>query len=184
MLEEGISKVLISEEEIVKIVNRLGVEITERYSEEEGELLVVGLLKGSFVFMADLIRQIKLPLHVDFMTVSSYGSGTASSGEVRIDKDLGGPVEGKNVLMVEDIIDTGRTLNRVLELIESRNPRSLLTCTFVDKPSRRIEDVEIAFSGPQIPDEYICGYGLDFDQQYRNLPYIGVLDQKIVSFTP
>ncbi len=176
MLEEGISKVLITEKEIEKIVHRLGAEITEYYKDKEADLLVVGLLKGSFVFMADLIRQIKLPLQVDFMTVSSYGSGTESSGEVRIDKDLRGPVEGKNVLMVEDIIDTGRTLNRVLELIESRNPQSLLTCTFVDKPSRRIEEVEIAFSGQQIPDEYVCGYGLDFDQRYRNLPYIGVLD--------
>lgn len=176
MLEKGISKVLISENEIEKIVERLGSEITERYSEEEGDLLVVGLLKGSFVFMADLIRQIRLPLQVDFMTVSSYGSSTISSGEVRIDKDLRGPVEGRNVLMVEDIIDTGRTLSRVLELIESRKPRSLHTCTFVDKPSRRVEEVEISFCGMQIPDEFVCGYGLDFDQRYRNLPYVGVLD--------
>ncbi len=178
MLEKGISEVLIPEDEIARIVQHLGSEITQNYSEEGGELLVVGLLKGSFVFMADLIRQIRYPLTVDFMTVSSYGDGTESSGNIRIDNDLSDPVEGKHVLMVEDIIDTGKTLHRVLGILRDRNPRSLKICTFLNKPSRRIDEVPIDFCGREIPDEFVCGYGLDFAQKYRNLPCVGILDSE------
>ena len=171
----GIDKEFISAEEIEQTVARLGSEITEHYSQKEDlDLLVIGLLRGSFVFMADLIRQIELPLTVDFMTVSSYGDATASTGNVKVVMDLDEPVEGKDVLMVEDIIDTGNTFNKVIGLIKHRHPRSLKICTFLSKPSRRVIDVPIDFCGMEIPDEFVCGYGLDFSQHYRNLPYVGI----------
>jgi len=177
-MDQGIEKKFISEQEVQSIVARLGKEITEHYSEKEDlDLLVIGLLRGSFVFMADLIRVIPLPLTVDFMTVSSYGEGTESSGNVKVVMDLDEPVEGKDILMVEDIIDTGNTFNKVIGLIKYRRPRSLNICTFLSKPSRRVVDIPIDFCGMEIPDEFVCGYGLDFAQKYRNLPYVGILQQ-------
>jgi hypoxanthine phosphoribosyltransferase len=177
-MDQGIEKKFISEQEVQSIVARLGKEITEYYSEKEDlNLLVIGLLRGSFVFMADLIRVIHLPLMVDFMTVSSYGEGTESSGNVKVVMDLDEPVEGKDILMVEDIIDTGNTFNKVIGLIKYRRPRSLNICTFLSKPSRRVVDIPIDFCGMEIPDEFVCGYGLDFAQKYRNLPYVGILQQ-------
>ena len=177
-MDQGIKKKFISEQEVQSIVARLGKEITEYYSEKEDlNLLVIGLLRGSFVFMADLIRVIHLPLMVDFMTVSSYGEGTESSGNVKVVMDLDEPVEGKDILMVEDIIDTGNTFNKVIGLIKYRRPRSLNICTFLSKPSRRVVDIPIDFCGMEIPDEFVCGYGLDFAQKYRNLPYVGILQQ-------
>ena len=177
-MDQGIEKKFISEQEVLSIVARLGKEITEYYSEKEDlNLLVIGLLRGSFVFMADLIRVIHLPLMVDFMTVSSYGEGTESSGNVKVVMDLDEPVEGKDILMVEDIIDTGNTFNKVIGLIKYRRPRSLNICTFLSKPSRRVVDIPIDFCGMEIPDEFVCGYGLDFAQKYRNLPYVGILQQ-------
>ncbi len=178
MFEEGISEVLVPEEKIVSIVKQMGDEITEHYEQEGGQLLVVGLLKGSFIFMADLIRRIRYPLTVDFMRVSSYGDGTESSGIVRIDQDLGESVEGKHILLVEDIVDTGRTLHRVIEILIGRKPKSLKVCTFLDKPSRRIDEVPIDYCGLEIPDKFVCGYGLDYAQKYRNFPYVGVLGEK------
>ena len=175
-MEENISQVLVSEERIREEVARLGQEITDYYSRQpELDLIVVGLLRGSFVFMADLVRHIKLPLIVDFMTVSSYGDGTVSTGDVKVVMDLDQSIEGKDVLMIEDIIDTGNTFNKVLGLIRHRHPRSLKICTFLSKPSRRVVDINIDFCGMEIPDEFVCGYGLDYSQIYRNLPYIGVL---------
>lgn len=174
MPEQGLSKVLISEEEIQNIVARLGKEITDFYRNSEKELIVVGLLRGSFVFMADLVRQIKLPLITDFMTVSSYGSGMISSGDVKIVMDLDESIDGKDILLVEDIIDTGNTFSKVVQILENRNPASLKICTLLNKPSRRIVDVQIDFCGVDIPDEFVCGYGLDLDQKYRNVPYVGV----------
>ena len=176
MADTGIDKEFISAEEIAQTVARLGREINDYYcSRPELDLLVIGLLRGSFVFMADLIRHIELPLTVDFMTVSSYGDATTSTGNVKVVMDLDEPVEGKDVLMVEDIIDTGNTFNRVLGLIRYRKPRSLKICTFLSKPSRRQVEVPIDFCGREIPDEFVCGYGLDYAQKYRNLPYIGIL---------
>lgn len=175
MPDSGVSKVLISENEIANIVGRLGREITETYRESGGELIVVGLLRGSFVFMADLIRKIHYPLVVDFMAVSSYGDGTVSSGDVKIVMDLDESVEGKHVLLVEDIIDTGTTFKKVIRMMGNRNPQTLKTCTFLNKPSRRKHDIPIDFCGKDIPDEFVCGYGLDYAQKYRNLPYVGVL---------
>ena len=174
MPEKGLHKVLISEDEITHIVNILGIEITEIYKDSKSELIVVGLLRGSFIFMADLVRQIKLPLITDFMTLSSYGSGTVSSGDVKVVMDLDESIEGKDILLVEDIIDTGNTISKVVNMLENRNPASLKICTLLNKPSRRIVDVDIDFCGVDIPDEFVCGYGLDFDQKYRNVPYIGV----------
>ncbi len=178
MLEEGISEILVPETEIHQKVGHLGGEITSYYQGKGGELVVVGLLKGSFIFMADLIRCIDYPLTVDFMTVSSYGDETISSGNIKIKNDLGSPVEGKHVLMVEDIIDTGRTLHRVLQILKDRNPLSMKVCTFLNKPSRRVDEVPIDYCGLEIPDKFVCGYGLDFAQKYRNLPYVGVLESK------
>ena len=176
MVNDGIDKEFISAEEIASTVARLGKEINNHYSSKHDlDLLVIGLLRGSFVFMADLIRHIELPMIVDFMTVSSYGDSTTSTGNVKVVMDLDEPVEGKDVLMVEDIIDTGNTFNKVLGLIRYRKPRSLKICTFLSKPSRRQVEVPIDFCGMEIPDEFVCGYGLDYAQKYRNLPYIGIL---------
>ncbi len=177
-VDQGIERIFLAEQEIQTTVARLGQEITEYYARQpELDLLVVGLLRGSFVFMADLIRQIKLPLSVDFMTVSSYGDATTSTGNVKVVMDLDEPVEGKDILMVEDIIDTGNTFNKVIGLIRYRKPRSLKICTFLSKPSRRRVEVPIDFCGIEIPDEFVCGYGLDFAQKYRNLPYIGIVKE-------
>lgn len=178
MSEKKIAEILISEEEIAEIVERLGKEITTAYDKSESDLVVVGLLRGSFIFMADLIRQIKVPLIVDFLTVSSYGDGTVSTGDVKIIMDLDESIEGKDVLLVEDIVDTGNTFKKVIRMLSHRKPRSLRTCSFLNKPSRRVVDVTVDFCGKDIPDEFVCGYGLDFMQRYRELPYVGILADK------
>ena len=139
------------------------------------EPLLVSVLRGSFVFMADLVRSINLPCTVDFMAVSSYGAGTASSGQVKIVKDLSEHIEGKDVIVVEDILDSGNTLNYLLKILQARHPASIRLCTLLDKPSRRVKPVELHYSGFSIPDYFVVGYGLDFAERYRNLPYIGVL---------
>ncbi|PIE65656.1 MAG: hypoxanthine phosphoribosyltransferase [Desulfobacterales bacterium] len=176
MVDTGISKILISEEEIKTLVDSLGKEITAHYTDAGGELVVVGLLRGAFVFMSDLVRKIDYPLVVDFLAVSSYGDGTVSSGDVRIMMDLDGAVEGKHVLLVEDVVDTGTTFSKVIKMLKKRSPKSLKVCTLLNKPARRKVDVHIDFCGIDIPDEFVCGYGLDYAQKYRNLPYIGVLE--------
>ena len=175
MPDSGIARILVSEEEIARTVHSLGAEITEYYKDIDGDLVVIGLLRGSFVFMADLIRVINRPLVVDFMAVSTYGNGTVSSGDVKVAMDLDQSIEGRDVLLVEDIVDTGNTFSKVIRMMNNRNPRSLKTCTFLDKPSRRTAHVDIDFRGITIPDEFVCGYGLDYAQRYRNLPYVGVL---------
>lgn len=170
-----IKKVLVSQQKVQQTVQRLGSEITESYKDLPKELMVIGLLRGSFIFMADLIRNIQTPLVVDFMTVSSYGDGTVSSGDVKIVMDLDSSVENRDVLLVEDIVDTGRTFSKVIRMMKNRKPRSLKVCTFLNKPSARIADINIDFCGLDIPDEFAVGYGLDHAQRYRNLPYVGVL---------
>ncbi len=175
MPESEIARILITESEIRSTVERMGAEITACYQGIAGELVVIGLLRGSFVFMADLIRQIKRPLIVDFMAVSTYGDGTVSSGDVKVAMDLDQSIEDRDVLLVEDIVDTGNTFSKVIRMMHNRNPRSLRTCTFLDKPSRRTAPVHIDFCGITIPNEFVCGYGLDYAQRYRNLPYVGVL---------
>lgn len=170
-----ITKILVSEEEVRQAVVRLGVEITAYYGRLDRELMVIGLLRGSFIFMADLVRQIKIPLVVDFMTVASYGDGTVSSGDVKVVMDLDSSIEGRDVLLVEDIVDTGRTFSKVIRMMRNRNPRSLKTCTFLNKPLARVVEIPIDFCGVNIPNEFAVGYGLDYAQGYRNLPYVGVL---------
>ncbi len=175
MENQKITKILVSEEEVRERVVRLGADITAYYRGINKELMVIGLLRGSFIFMADLVRQIKIPLIVDFMTVSSYGDGTISSGDVKVVMDLDSSIEGRDVLLVEDIVDTGRTFSKVIKMMHNRNPRSLKTCTFLNKPGARLVDIQIDFCGVDIPNEFAVGYGLDYAQGYRNLPYVGVL---------
>lgn len=160
------------------VVNKRIAEIAKALSEEfEGEQLhLICILKGSIFFTCELAKRITVPVTMDFMSVSSYGSGTTSSGNVIIKKDLDEDIEGKNVVVIEDIIDTGRTLASLLKLLEKRNPKKLKLCTLLDKPDRRIADVSVDYTGFVIPDEFVVGYGLDYDQRYRNLPYIGILE--------
>ncbi|HGY4612313.1 TPA: hypoxanthine phosphoribosyltransferase [Proteus mirabilis] len=167
--------VMISEEEIKQRIAELGREITEHYRscQEKHDLVLIGLLKGSFIFMADLCREIEVPHEVDFMTVSSYGNGMTSTRDVKIIKDLDEDIRGKDVLIVEDIIDSGNTLNRVKEILSLREPASIAICTLLDKPSRREVDVPVEWIGYSIEDKFVIGYGIDYAQRYRHLPYIG-----------
>ena len=160
------------------VVNKRIAELAKALSEEfEGEQLhLICILKGSIFFTCELAKRITVPVTMDFMSVSSYGSGTTSSGNVIIKKDLDEDIEGKNVVVIEDIIETGRTLASLLKLLEKRNPKKLKLCTLLDKPDRRIADVSVDYTGFVIPDEFVVGYGLDYDQRYRNLPYIGILE--------
>ncbi len=168
-----IRNIMISEEEIAKKVKELGKQLTEEYSGKE--LLIVGILKGCMLFLSDLVREINLPLTMDFMVVSSYGSTTKSSGVVRIVKDLEREIEGKDVLIVEDIVDTGLTLSYLIENFKTRNPKSVKVCSLLDKPDRRKAQVDIEYIGFKIPDEFVVGYGLDYSELYRNLPFVCVL---------
>ncbi|ELJ8562003.1 hypoxanthine phosphoribosyltransferase [Vibrio cholerae] len=165
-------EVMISEQEVAQRIRELGQQITGHY-QGSSDLVLVGLLRGSFVFMADLARQIHLTHQVDFMTASSYGNSMQSSRDVRILKDLDDDIKGKDVLLVEDIIDTGNTLNKVKEILALREPKSIRICTLLDKPTRREVDVEVNWVGFEIPDEFVVGVGIDYAQKYRHLPYIG-----------
>jgi len=178
-MESNVSKILITEEEIKSKVKELGEIITKDYQGKD--LLVICILKGAMVFMADLVREIKLPLDIDTMVVSSYGTSTQSSGVVRILKDLDESVEDRDLLIVEDIVDTGLTLKYLMDNIFSRGPRSVKICSFLDKPERRKVDIIPDYKGYSIPDEFVVGYGLDFAEKYRNLPYVAVLDPKAYS---
>ncbi len=176
-LSDDVASILITEEEIRARVGDLGRRISEDY--EGKELTLVSVLKGSLPFMADLMRAITIPVAIDLMEVSSYGTATESSGLVRILKDLSSSIEGRDVLIVEDIIDTGLTLNYLLRYLRGKNPRSLRICTLVDKPARRLVDIPIDYRGFQIPDQFVIGYGLDYGEYYRNLPFIGVLKPEV-----
>lgn len=167
-------RVLLTEEEVDKRISELGKKISEDYAGKEVHLVCV--LKGGSFFLCELAKRITVPVTLDFMSVSSYGGDTKSSGVVKIVKDLDEPLKGKNVLVVEDIVDSGRTLSYLLELLEQRGPESLALCTLLDKPERRVVDVEVDYTGFNIPDEFVVGYGLDYDQRYRNLPFIGVVE--------
>ena len=177
MLNKDIKEVLVTEEQLKEVNERLGAKITEDFKDKN--LLVVGILKGSIYFMTDLTRYIDLPLKLDFLAVSSYGGGTSSSGAVKILKDIDINLEGYDILLVEDILDSGRTLHYVCEMLKTRKPKSVSIVTLLDKPERRVVDLTPDYVGCQVPDEFVVGYGLDYDQKYRNLPHIGSLKREI-----
>ncbi len=176
-MHDDISEVLFTQEKIAEIVQNMGKQISEDYKGKN--LFMVSVLKGSLPFMADLMRAITVPCEIDFLSVSSYGKGTQTTGEVRILKDLDASLEGKDLLVVEDILDSGVTLSFLLKNLSARNPASIRLCTFLDKPERRRVDVYADYVGASVPDEFIVGYGLDYAEKYRNLPYVGVLKPEI-----
>ncbi len=177
MMEPPAGRQLISREEVARRVEELGREISTAYADEE--LLVVGVLRGGAVFTADLIRQLRLQVHLDFVAVSSYGKAASTSGKVRLVKDVDEQVAGRNVLLVEDIVDTGLTLRTLRQEFAARNPKDLRVCAFLDKPSRRLTAVQVEYVGFTIPDEFVVGYGLDYSGRYRNLPYIFALSPEV-----
>jgi hypoxanthine phosphoribosyltransferase len=178
-LTAAVAEVLIDEDTLQARIAELGREISEDYRDRD--LLLVGVLKGAVFFMADLMRRIDVHCEVDFMAISSYGAGVDSSGVVRILKDLDVPIEGRNVLVVEDIIDSGLTLSYLLRNLEAREPGSLEICALLTKPARREIDIECRYIGFEIPNRFVIGYGLDFAERYRNLPYIGVVRDELVA---
>lgn len=166
-------KVLVTEEEVDRKIEEIGRKISEDYAGKEVHLICV--LKGGVFFMCELAKRITVPVSMDFMSISSYGNATESSGVVRITKDLDDSLEDKEVIIVEDIIDSGRTLSYLVDILQKRNPKSITLCTLLDKPERRVVEVDVQYVGFCIPDEFVVGYGLDYQQKYRNLPYIGVV---------
>ena len=177
-LDRDIDHILVTEEQLKAKVNELGAQITRDYAGRD--LLLVSILKGSVVFMADLMRAIQMPCGIDFMVVSSYGgANTTSTGLVKIVKDLDQDLSGKDLLIVEDILDTGITLSHLVPMLKLRNPASVRLCTILSKPSRRKADIEPDYLGFEVPDEFVVGYGLDYDENYRNLPYVGVLKPEV-----
>ncbi len=174
---EDIQEVLFTERQIAVMVERVGKEISRDYKDKN--LLLVSVLKGSVVFMADLMRSISIPAKIDFMATSSYGSGVKTSGVVKIIKDLDIPLSGYDIVLVEDILDSGKTLSYLMELLRDRNPKSIRICTLFDKPERREVDMEASYVGSVIPDAFIVGYGLDYDEKYRNLPFVGILEPSV-----
>ena len=179
-LDRDIDHILVTEEQLKDKVHELGAQITRDYAGRD--LLLVSILKGSVVFMADLMRAIQMPCGIDFMVVSSYGgANTTSTGLVKIVKDLDQDLSGKDLLIVEDILDTGITLSHLVPMLKLRNPASVRLCTILSKPSRRKADIEPDYLGFEVPDEFVVGYGLDYDENYRNLPYVGVLKPEVYS---
>ena len=174
-----IDYVLINKQQISEKIDQLGAQISKDY--EGKNLLVLSVLKGAAVFMADIMRAITIPCQIDFMAVSSYGSGTTTSGNLKIKKDLDIDVSGFDILIVEDILDSGVTLSKLIELLKSRNAKSVNVCSFLTKPARRQVEVPLAYLGFEVPDEFVVGYGLDYNEKYRNLPYVGVLKREIYS---
>ena len=173
MLENDIQEILFSEEQLKARVAEIARQIETDYAGKE--IMLISVLRGSFIFMADLCRAIQLPCTLDFMSVSSYGKSTTSSGQVQITKDLSEDITGRHVIVVEDILDSGNTLSYLLKILENRHPASIRLCTLLDKPERRVKPVEVHYTGFTIPDAFVVGYGLDYAERYRNLPYIGVL---------
>lgn len=178
-MQNDIQEVLISEEEIQAKIKELGQKLSAKY--EGRDPLVICVLKGAFIFMADLVKNITVPMELDFMAVSSYGASTKSSGVVKIIKDLDQSVEGRDVLIVEDIIDSGLTLSYLIDLLENRKAKSVSVVTLFDKPARRTVDLQADYTGFVLPDAFVVGYGLDYAEHYRNLPYIGILKPEIYS---
>ena len=173
MLEQDIERVLFTEQELKDRVAEIAAQIDRDYAGKEP--MLISVLRGSFIFMADLARAITLPCTVDFMAVSSYGSGTTSSGQVKITKDLSESIEGRDIIVVEDILDSGNTLSYLFRLLQARHPASVRLCTLLDKPSRRTKPITADYTGFTVDDLFVVGYGLDYAEKYRNLPYIGIL---------
>jgi hypoxanthine phosphoribosyltransferase len=182
VIHDDVEEILLSDAQIQARVVELGAELSRDYDGRDPVL--VSVLKGSIIFLADLVRAMEISLSVDLMEVSSYGASTESSGQVRILKDLSRPIEGRAVVVVEDIIDTGLTLNYLLRYLREKGPSSLRICCLLDKPARRLAPIEIAYRGFTIPDRFVIGYGLDYDEHYRNLPYIGVLRPSVYGAAP
>jgi hypoxanthine phosphoribosyltransferase len=178
-MHADVEEILLSEQELRQRIAELGAQLAADYAGRTP--ILVSVLKGSIIFLADLIRSTPIPLSLDLMEVSSYGSGTETSGQVRILKDLSSSIEGRDVVVVEDIIDTGLTLNYLLRYLGERHPSSIRICCLLDKPARRLADIEIAYRGFTIPDRFVVGYGLDYDERYRNLPFVGVLRPSVYS---
>jgi hypoxanthine phosphoribosyltransferase len=176
-MEQDIERILFSAEEIAARIRQIAQEINKDYAGRAP--LLISVLRGSFIFMADLVRQITLPCTVDFMAVSSYGNKTSSSGAVQITKDLSEDIVGKDLIVVEDILDSGNTLHYLMKTLSARNPASIQLCTLLDKPDRRKVPVQVSYRGFEIPDEFVVGYGLDYAERYRNLPYIGILKPSV-----
>lgn len=178
-MHKDIEKILYSEKDIENIVNTIAKQIEKDYNDKD--FIMVGLLKGSVAFMVDLMRKVNLDFSIDFIVASSYGSGTVSSGRVNIQKDISQSVEGKDILIVEDIIDSGNTLDFITKYLKAKKAKSVKLCTLFNKLDRRVADIHIDYAGAVIPDEFIVGYGLDYDEKYRNLPYVGVLKPSVYS---
>ena len=176
-MHKDVEQILYTEEELRQRVKELGCQITADYAGREP--LLISVLRGSYIFMADLTRAINLPISVDFMSVSSYGSGSVSSGQVEIKKDLSDSIEGRDLIVVEDILDSGNTLYYLLDVLRARKPASIRLCTLMDKPGRRVKPIKADYVGFTIPDAFIVGYGLDYAEKYRNLPYVGVLRSSV-----
>lgn len=176
-MHDDIKKIMLTHEQLEERIKELGKEISDTYRGHD--LLIVCILKGAILFFSDLARHIDIPVSMDFMAVSSYGGGTKSSGVVRILKDLDRPAQGMDILIIEDIVDSGNTLSYLKRTLMSRKPASLRICSLLDKPERRESDIEVDFTGFEIPDEFVVGYGLDYAEKYRNLPYVGVLKDSV-----
>ena len=177
MLENDIQEILFSEDQLKARVREIAQEIQRDYAGKE--IMLISVLRGSFIFMADLCRALDLPCTLDFMSVSSYGKGTTSSGQVQITKDLSEDISGRHIIVVEDILDSGNTLSYLLKILQHRHPASVRLCTLLDKPERRVKPVEVHYCGFTIPDAFVVGYGLDYAEKYRNLPYIGILKPEV-----
>ena len=177
MLENDIQEILFSEDQLQARVREIAQEIERDYAGKE--IMLISVLRGSFIFMADLCRALDLPCTLDFMSVSSYGKGTTSSGQVQITKDLSEDISGRHIIVVEDILDSGNTLSYLLKILQHRHPASVRLCTLLDKPERRVKPVEVHYCGFTIPDAFVVGYGLDYAEKYRNLPYIGILKPEV-----
>ena len=177
IFDNDIQEMLFSEEQLKNRVQEIARQITADYQGKE--IMLISVLRGSFVFMADLCRAIDLPCTLDFMAVSSYGKGTKSSGQVQITKDLSEDITDRHIIVVEDILDSGNTLSYLLKILENRHPASIRLCTLLDKPERRVKPVQVHYSGFTIPDAFVVGYGLDYAEKYRNLPYIGILKPRV-----
>ena len=177
-MDQDILEILYSEEELKRRVAVLGEQISRDYADKDNVVLV-GILRGSYIFMADLSRSITIPCRIDFMAASSYGKGTSSSGQIEIKKDLSDPIQNAHVILVEDILDSGNTLDYLTKILTARNPASIRICTLLDKPERRVKPITADYYGFLVPDAFVVGYGLDYAEEYRNLPYIGILKQEV-----